>query len=377
MFAKTPPRVSLLGLPMELREQIYHAYFEVEGGYVHDGVTDTLVQSNGDPIDIALRYTCCSIAHETKDLPFRINSVKFSAVCRDDWQEMANAFGWIRCYHGYLQKELLLYMKHYITPDMYHPSNSQYLDYMPSIGETIDHLVGTEPPDGKHHHLQPFKEQWQRVSRPSGLGDSGFDASQLVRKFGDTNIILDRTIEYLLRILAKRHPDQFTQAVDIILPGWTDSHPSVDILDLTFNPWDIPSTLEVITMARALLLEGEFDRFTAWETLASTDNYDPRNIDPRYTGTRYQYRKMAFFSASAVAIRFVNQINKQQRLSMRRIILNEDRPAVSQHMCHAIGLIPFCKEDTKLHVEHCWNLWSTLLLGTMNRSTFSVARNFE
>ena len=193
----------------------------------------------------------------------------------------------------------------------------------------------------------------------------------MMRKFLDNNIVFDRAVAYLLHILAERHADQFARAIDLVLPGWTNSHPGSEVLDLTFKPWAIPSQLEVTTMARTLQLRGPFDRFTSWGKAA------PSYHDRKFTGPRDRYRRKVFFSASAVAIRFLNRIPTHQRLNMRKVVINEDRPAVGLAMCHAIGLIPFCQENTELHIEHRWNLWTTLLLGMSGRSTSELAIGFE
>lgn len=85
------PRSRFLDLPLELREQIYHHYFRADGGYVYDGTTDTLTQIDDKPVDIALRYACRSVAHETREYLFQLNPIKFSTVYRDDWQDIAGS----------------------------------------------------------------------------------------------------------------------------------------------------------------------------------------------------------------------------------------------------------------------------------------------
>ncbi|EYB21209.1 hypothetical protein QX201_010647 [Fusarium graminearum] len=96
---------------------------------------------------------------------------------------------------------------------------------------------------------------------PDDMGDD-YDAGilpRMNRKFGDKTIVFNDTVAYLLRILAKRHPDQLAQAVDVMLPGWPDSHPASEVLDLKFEPWAIPSHSEAISMAKTLRLEGQVD----------------------------------------------------------------------------------------------------------------------
>lgn len=365
---------SLLGLPLELREQIYHHYFEVEGGYIYDGVTETLTQTDGKPIDIAIRYACRCIAHETRDYPFQLNSIKFSTVYRDDWQQIAGSLIWIRHFHSWLQMSILEHLRDHITPDMYHPRNPQYLEYMPAIKERIDNhsrLVARHP-DVKDPDFWRCKILQQRQDYRGGYEDhQNHPMPRTMREDGDETIVFDRTVAYLLRILAERHPDQFDRAVDLALPGWTDSHQGSEVLDLTFKPWDIPSLSDAMTMAKNLQLQGVFDRFTSWGKM-EPDFY--RTIPAT---SRYQYRKKAFFSATSVAIRFLNRITDKQRISMRHIILDENHTSVSLSMCHANGLIPFCNENEKLHIEHRWNLWTTLLLGMSDRSTDGLAISFE
>ncbi|ESU18111.1 hypothetical protein FGSG_13942 [Fusarium graminearum PH-1] len=81
-------------------------------------------------------------------------------------------------------------------------------------------------------------EMHRKDGDPDDMGDD-YDASilpRMNRKFGDKTIVFNDTVAYLLRILAKRHPDQLAQAVDVMLPGWPDSHPASEVLDLKFEP---------------------------------------------------------------------------------------------------------------------------------------------
>ena len=368
------PRSRILDLPLELREQIYHHYFKADGGYVYDGTTDTLTQIDGKPVDIALRYACRSVAHETREYPFQLNPIKFSTVYRDDWQEIAGSLIWIRHFHKRLQMALLKHLRDHITPDMYLPANSQYLEYMPEIKNQIDKVFRfvEERPGKEYSDFWPCQEiQQQRGYRGDGEDHQLFDMPRTMRKYGDETPAFDRTIAYLLRILAERHPDQVDRAVDLALPFWTVSHRGIEVLALTFKPWSIPSLSEVTTMTRNMQLQGVFDRFTRWEKMGPDFYRDIRAT------SRYQHRKKAFFSAASVAIRFLGRIPEQQRLSMRKIILDENRPSVSLSVSHAVGLIPFCNENAKLHIEHRWNLWATLLLGKTGRRTSSLAISFE
>lgn len=368
------PKASFLGLPWELREQIYHDYFNVEGGYVFDGATDKLLQADGRQVDISLRYTCRSIAHETIDIPFRLNSIKFSTVHREDWQEMAGLLEWVLAFHSRLQKTLLARLSGLITPDMYHSSNPLYLEYMPAIKSFIDGYVKTElrlksemrDLDEWHNAIigTLLMKQHERFSAKD-------EAPHAMRSCQDTTILANRAAASVLRTLAGRHPDECSQAIDAILPGWTASHSIFEVFDLTFVPWAVPPLSEVTRIAKELQLQAVLDRFTRWGTMKA------ENRDPNYTGPRYLYRDKAFFSAASMAIRFMDRATEQQRLSMRKVVIVEDHPAFPRGMCHGVGLIPFCKENKALHIEHRWNLWTTLCLQMQIPTVPTIARRCE
>lgn len=108
---------------------------------------------------------------------------------------------------------------------------------MPAIKREIDRVIALilELP-----RMNVFSgcEMHRKDGDPDDMGDD-YDASilpRMNRKFGDKTIVFNDTVAYLLRILAKRHPDQLAQAVDVMLPGWPDSHPASEVLDLKFEP---------------------------------------------------------------------------------------------------------------------------------------------
>ncbi|KAF2634367.1 hypothetical protein P280DRAFT_413944 [Massarina eburnea CBS 473.64] len=73
-------RSHILGIPRELRNQIYKNYTRVEGGYIYDPDNNTMVCSDGTTIDLALMFVCQQIASELKGLAFEHNSITFRTV---------------------------------------------------------------------------------------------------------------------------------------------------------------------------------------------------------------------------------------------------------------------------------------------------------
>ncbi|KAK1762128.1 hypothetical protein QBC33DRAFT_462101, partial [Phialemonium atrogriseum] len=76
-----------------------------------------------------------------------------------------------------------------------------------------------------------------------------------------------------------------------------------------------------------------------------------------FDGSKYR------FSAAAAAIEFLRSLQKNRRVQIRKILLQEDHQAVSNPACHAQGLIPFCQENPLLRVERRVNLWRNVFLG--------------
>ena len=69
-------------------------------------------------------------------------------------------------------------------------------------------------------------------------------------------------------------------------------------------------------------------------------------------------------SAAAVAIHFLKSLPQSTRLTIRKIVLHEDRRSVAHPECHALGLIPFCVQNPQLCVERRVNIWRALESGS-------------
>jgi hypothetical protein len=79
----------LFNLPRELRDDIYSYYFQESHGYIHTPQPNKLRCFNGQPIDLALRYTRKAIAEETRDLPLKVNTITFRTGTPNSEQEAA------------------------------------------------------------------------------------------------------------------------------------------------------------------------------------------------------------------------------------------------------------------------------------------------
>ncbi|CVL06908.1 uncharacterized protein FMAN_12001 [Fusarium mangiferae] len=347
------PRASFLGLPLEIRQQIYSEYFTTEGGYIYDVETDKLVQANRCPIDLSLRHVCRTIALETYHCPFTLNNITFSTAYRRDWRKQAAAVDFISTYHHFLQLSMLIRLRHCLTSDMYEQPIKQYSKYMPLIVKGIADIISRERRSPKFNaellemvHIRDFME------RPGSDSKAG---NPLAISIYDNNVSRNRTYAYLLRKIANQYPEKFKEAIDKFLPGWTDCkpRPASDFFSLGFDLWAIPSLPQVTAMVEQLQLTERWDRLDQW-------HYSEVGKEG-FSGTKYCYQRKHFFSAAALAIRFLNNISQAQRLFINNLILNEDRMAVGHPECHIIGMIPFVEENPSLLIKHKVNLWRNIL----------------
>ncbi|KAF5675545.1 hypothetical protein FHETE_2542 [Fusarium heterosporum] len=361
------PKASFLGIPQELRDQIYHHYFKVEGGYTHDGAIDKIVRADGNSIDISLRYVCRSIAWETRNCALSLNSITFSPVCRDDWRSQALRLTHILKFQSILRVEMLFRLGHLLTGDMFESPSPEYAQYMPVIEADVAAELArevTRPRPRPHPSLEHFSRcQKLKEGYPTLLPIGEFRMTVF-----DNTVSCNRTVVYLLRLLAEKHPAAFSEAIEEVFPGWADSHSVQDFLNIGFDHWAVPSNAEMVEIWKVFQFQ------IPWEC-----SYKPYVLDenhPHYHGPKYRYTQKYFFSATAMAIRFLKQLPQCQRRLIQLLILNEDKAATGNPQSHIFGLIPFCKENPKLQIEHRVNVWTNMLVAgeelTSSRMAFVI-----
>ncbi|KAI1047148.1 hypothetical protein LB505_010118 [Fusarium chuoi] len=355
------PRASFLDLPLELRQQIYHEYFKVDGGYVHDGDSDKLVQADRQPISISLRYACRSVAEETKSFPFQLNSITFSTLYRKDLQHQAAIHSNLIRFHTVLLSELLLRMRHDVTPEMFVQVDEVAPQYLRRIKSCINCRILDDEDDGSLF----CREEFRTVT---GF-DKGNEITVASLDWNDSTIGFQRAIVCILRQVSAKNPAEIAKAVNEVLPGWTDSASPDQLFDMSFDHWDIPSLSRLTETAERLQRHRFLDSLDSWLPIQRDD---PRWFDARYKGPKYTYHRKYWFSATAVAIRFLTQLSSTQRRYLQKLVLNEGTIAVGFPESHAIGIIPFCKENPSLHVEQRVDVWQNLVMSSECPSTYGL-----
>lgn len=110
----------------------------------------------------------------------------------------------------------------------------------------------------------------------------------------------------------------------------------MEVVDAQCEPWGIPNSGGLKNTMEIFGVKGKAGR-----------NY--------WNHIKYSY------SAAALTIRFLKSIPKETREHLRSVVLHEDFESIAVPACHARGLIPFCKENSRLRVERIVKLWQNVL----------------
>ncbi|KAF4460148.1 hypothetical protein FALBO_13083 [Fusarium albosuccineum] len=357
------PPTTLTTLPFEMRRQIFIYAFKVDGGYVFNGDSEKLTMADGKPINLALMYTCRSIANDTKGMPLSVNTINFSTVYRRAWNGVAGCFNYVRIFYRLLQEDLVLRLAPFMTPDMYSELGQRHPAFVsPLRNESARYET----------HVRRFvPERNIRVGKGRGYS-SGWHQSHLgtvvsndyYNGFGHLHCLghlwgrwygpmweTEQATSYCLRLLAEKEPAEFSRLVYEALPQWVDTHPAHEFLDLMFPPWAIPSQAEMANVASRLEANNACEAVESWYYRPSSSYSPTRSLETSWTATGTRCREKIRFSATAVAIRFLDRLPTGQRLKIRRVTLHENLPAVCSPSVHAEGLAPFFRENQRLQVE--------------------------
>ncbi|KAF5714859.1 hypothetical protein FMUND_7240 [Fusarium mundagurra] len=356
------PKTTFLDLPLELRQQVYHDYFKVDGGYVYDVDSDKLVQADRQPISISLRYACRSVAEETKSIPFQLNSITFSTLYRKDLQHQAAIHSNLIRFHTVLLSELLLRMRYFVTPEMFDQVDEVAPHYLQRIKSRINGCIRDDEYEGSLFYRKEFRAVTEF--------DQSTDVTVASLDWNDSTIGFQHAIVCILHQISAKNSVEIAKAINEVLPGWTDSASPEQLFDMSFDHWDIPSLSRLTETAERLQRHRFLDSLSDW--LPVKFDSDPTAFDTRYKGPKYTYRRKYWFSATAAAIKFLTRMSPTQRGDLRKLVLNEGTIAVGFPESHAIGMIPFCKQNPRLHIEQRVDVWQNLAMSSERPSAYSL-----
>ncbi|KAF5700228.1 hypothetical protein FMUND_14415 [Fusarium mundagurra] len=327
-------------LPNEIRHLIYKAYFTLEDGYAFQSGSGKLAAADGQPLDLALMYTCRLIASETKNLPLELNVVSFSTVYHPEWRRWAGRFDYLLRTQHLMQTHILAVLGNsgHITPAIYEEVGERFPWFVAALKDVVNdpqRIIHTIIPDRYLDGVACYRE-WSlyRTTVPRDRVFQGTTGSRYE---------ITHAVKFTLRLVAQQLQIKSGSDLGEFLVGWRgwkgDRQDLIDFLDECYEPWDMPSWSDLESMGRRLEDDDKWSRLQLWE------------VDDWKMATA-AYRSKYRFSAAAVAIRFLRHLPLGKRLSLRAMLLREDHIAVGFQECHSNGLIPFLQENPRLRVEH-------------------------
>ncbi|KAJ3577370.1 hypothetical protein NPX13_g3194 [Xylaria arbuscula] len=336
-----PPPSPLLKLPRELRDIIYDFYVAIDGGYVYDFRAGKLRGADAPdrPIDLALTYTCRQITAEMRGVALSANTIHFRTYSAPD----VNLIAW--------QLEQVLEQCSYeanaqLAKRDYNERGISY--HYPRFNKSVYEQLSCRFPD-----CQPLAELVAAMDKgpPTRHGQDLVDMWFWLRQndcqggwFEVPSVERDIVHSALKIACDSGHVDFWDVSYRNHLEDFHRSHRMTpyDILDIvsTLMPWAVPTQQEII----------------------SAVNKQDKEVSNKVLCTgRLSRGRRYYFSAAAVAVKFLQETPSSTRSFIRKIILHEDRVSVAWPECHAKGFIPFCLEHPLLYIERQVDLWHTII----------------
>lgn len=374
--ANMPSEPSFLGIPRELRDQIYVHYVTTRDGYVYNFHSNKLALANpehpGINIDLALKLTCKQIATEMGGLALRYNTVTFSTVYSDELRSRAARF-------HYLRSSLSLELASFLYYDGNSPNTPKPYFTQPVVDQVVRSYPFMKPllqkflDDEENGPWDIAPYMWLRARRPPCDSEDAGTFSEikaylrLNRTWGVVPSLFRQAIKHTLQV-AVDHGCFATPAVPAARrPTYSPSR--LLALDAMFPSWSIPGEDELVNLAHPFAPGSNYDGYCMcdnswcafrrefleagfWE--APQFRYNDGQPDDPGTGREGNQGKYRF-SAAAAAVKFLSSC--PVRMHLRSIRLLEDKLAVAYPESHAQGLIKFCIENPRLHVERRVDLW--------------------
>ncbi|KAF5527506.1 hypothetical protein CGCA056_v001755 [Colletotrichum aenigma] len=331
--------IQFFDLLREVRDLIYAQCVYSDGGYILDFDSNRLKCANGDSIDLTFMLTCKRVAREARGIALSTNILNFSSVCSEEHRITAGRFdtflNLLHCRRDCKIDEIFPDVLS-ITEDIWKELSEIDPKFTPYLGLLKRRSNGWQITEDGRRERAP--KAMPTIGPPGSCGETPSISREWVRSVLQT-------------LLEHRHhfgEEQFT----LFEIGWSEyrfmENQIASLVNVNPDPWEIPSPPQRVND----LIQSLGNPF---------EEYFSQEWDLIHSGPPDKSQIKYHYSAAAVAIRFLASLPLVCRMSIRTIILDEDRYAVGRAESHGLGLIPYCQENPRLRVERRASMWRTVL----------------
>ena len=353
----------ILRLPRELRDRIYIYALVEPDGYRYEGKTKRLRTSRDKPINLSLVYTCKQIYSETCGVALTTNCITFTPQHDSSSAVYASNSDRLKSLHErYLEalRIMIAWMADKVTSGhldalcSLHPSNDDVrelrrLDH----AQRLPRLMRGEVVMGEIGHGGMMNTARRSIATMHILRD-------FVKLLSEHETFYTTTAkEYDTELRNGQVPPHLVRSYEV---GWYAGRPFVDkkyapsytpnsqkeLIETIVEPWRIMEESDLLHLESLLPMR----KIISWREEEPDDESLPDSNSKTQNSKPHVPPKLrVYYSATACAVYFLNGLSKDTREYIRNISIIEDHVIPSHPASHAHGLIPFCQENPRLHVE--------------------------
>ena len=352
-----PPLSSpILRLPRELRDNIYRYAVLEPTGYIYNHESGRLRTAQNSVIDLSLSYTCNQIHLELQYMPLEVNHILFTP---SPTLSITGRFNILQERYYDALTAMLSWMSEYVTSDQ------------------LDTLLTRYPCSDDIRKLKTLSDD-QRVQQLKSRGIVGSSKKSM----GSIRVLYDLlkllSVHDSFHTLTAREYDAGLRNGEVPpyrsayyetfrefgieyddkkhLPRYAPNSQK-ELLDRILEPWQIIDETELThlegLLPSTIYRDAESDSESGYGPEPGSDEDEP------YTAPLGK----SYHSATSCAVHFLRKLSVGTRKHIRHILIKEDHVCQSNPASHSHGLIPFCIENPKLHIDARMDIWGVLLWG--------------
>ncbi|KAF2438905.1 hypothetical protein P171DRAFT_436792, partial [Karstenula rhodostoma CBS 690.94] len=355
----------LLTLPRELRDQVYRYVLQETNGYALNATSGQLRTFEDTPIDLSLSYTCKQIYSEMRGMAFKVNRIMFTSQLDRSSTRQASSntrrFYYLMNRYYFALTAMLSWASSCVTSDhldvlfTLHPYNNDVRMLQQMSDDDRLHQLRTH---GLVHNgsgrersigtIMPLYDLLKLISKDArfyALTAKEYDSTSRNGEIPPYQLFYYQEDGYESRYDDSKH-------VPFYAPNTEQK-----ILERPLQPWWIPDINELEMLENFLP-----------EIYSDSDSGSDSDLDDLYPGREQRW----YFSATAVAVRFLERLSEEHRTCIRQVSIIENHQCSTNHPSHPHGLIPFWIENPQLQVEFEIDVWNVLFWPVFHESSRSI-----